>query len=109
MTLRGFALQRLSAAVMAPLVIVHIIVMMIAVQGGLSAVEILGRTQGSWLWGGFYGLFVVAAAIHASLGLANILGEWTRLPSGAAKGIAHAFSLAILILGLRAVYAVVAV
>ena len=107
MTPTAYALQRLSAVVMAPLVIIHIIVMIIAIQGGLSAAEILGRTQGSWLWGGFYGLFVLAAGVHISMGLSNTLSEWTSLPRGAVAGIAHGYATLAIVLGLRAVYAVV--
>jgi hypothetical protein len=43
---RLYMAQRLSALIMAPLVIGHLAVMIYAVQGGLSAGEILGRTQG---------------------------------------------------------------
>ena len=39
--LRLYMLQRLSAMVMAPLVLTHIGVMIYAIQGGLSAGEIL--------------------------------------------------------------------
>ena len=52
--LRLYLLQRITALIMAPLVIGHIIVMIIAVQDGLSAEEILGRTQGSVRWALFY-------------------------------------------------------
>ena len=107
MTARGFVLQRLSAVVLAPLVITHIVVMILAIQGGLSAEEILTRTHGSFLWGAFYLLFVVAVSVHISVGLQNILLEWTALPRGAAVGITHTFTLITLVLGLRAVYAVV--
>ena len=55
--LRLYMLQRLTALIMAPLVIGHIAVMIYAVQGGLSAAEILGRTQGSVFWFSFYGQF----------------------------------------------------
>ena len=58
--LRLYMAQRLSALLMAPLVIGHIAVMIYAVQGGLSAGEILGRTRGSLFWALFYGGFVVA-------------------------------------------------
>ena len=44
--LRLYMAQRITALIMAPLVIGHIAVMIYAVQGGLSAGEILGRTQG---------------------------------------------------------------
>ena len=65
---RLYALQRLSAVVM-PLVVVHLITIMIAVQNGLTAEEILARTQGFSIWGVFYTIFVLAVAIHAPLGL----------------------------------------
>ena len=107
MTATSYALQRLSAAILAPLVLIHIIVMIIAIQGGLSAAEILGRTQGSWLWGGFYGVFVVAAGIHISVGLSNILTEWTSMSRGMVAGLAHGYATLAIFLGLRAVYAVV--
>ena len=45
-----FILQRGSALVMAPLVLIHIGVMVVAVRNGLSSEEILGRTQGSVFW-----------------------------------------------------------
>jgi fumarate reductase subunit C len=107
MTATSYALQRLSAAVLAPLVLIHIIGMIIAIQGGISAEEILGRTQGSWLWGGFYGLFVIAAGIHISVGLNNILSEWTSMSRGLVAGIAHGYATLAIVLGFRAVYAVV--
>ncbi|MEO1460418.1 MAG: succinate dehydrogenase, partial [Pseudomonadota bacterium] len=45
--LRLYLAQRLSALVMAPLILGHIAVMIYAVQGGLTGAEILGRTAGS--------------------------------------------------------------
>ena len=47
-----FALQRLSAKLLAPLVIIHLALILYAVHGGLSAAEILDRTQGSAAWAG---------------------------------------------------------
>ena len=49
-----YILQRLTALIMAPLVLGHLALMIYAVQGGLSASEILGRTQGSVFWAIFY-------------------------------------------------------
>ena len=63
MEFRLYLAQRISAIVMVPLVLGHIAVMIYAVQGGLSAEEILGRTQGSLWWMLFYGTFAVAVAI----------------------------------------------
>ena len=102
------ALQRLTAMLLAPLVVAHLVLIMIAVRGGLTAAEILGRTQGSVGWALFYGLFVLAAAIHAPIGVRAILREWAALPRGLVNGIAVLFGLMLFGFGLRAVVAVVA-
>ena len=70
---RLYVAQRLSAVLMAPLVLGHLAVMIYAIQGGLDSAEILSRTQGSLFWFTFYQLFVIAVSIHAALGagLAN--------------------------------------
>ena len=103
-----FALQRLSAKLLAPLVIVHLALILYAVHGGLSAAEILGRTQGSVAWGAFYTLFVVAVAVHAPIGVRNVLREWTRWRGQSLDAASVVLALALLALGLRAVAAVVA-
>lgn len=100
--------QRLSALVMAPFVLVHIGVMIYAIQGGLSAAEILGRTQGSVFWALFYGMFVVAVSIHAAIGLRAILGEWAGLRGGQRDAISALIGLGLLALGAQAVWAVTA-
>ena len=105
-TARLYLLQRLTALIMAPLVLSHIAVMIYAVQGGLSASEILGRTQGSLFWALFYGLFVVAVSVHAAIGVRTILFEWARLRGVALDGISWALCLVLLGLGLSSVYAV---
>jgi fumarate reductase subunit C len=98
--------QRLSAIVLALCVLLHLALMIVAVRGGLSAAEILGRTQGSWLFGGFYAVFVLACAVHVPIGLATIAREWWRLPAPAALWLARGFALVLLAAGLRAVWAV---
>ncbi|MEM7170373.1 MAG: succinate dehydrogenase [Pseudomonadota bacterium] len=103
-----FLLQRLSAAVLAPLVLVHLGLILYAIEGGLTAEEILGRTRGSWGWGIFYGLFVVAAAVHAPLGLRNMVREWTGWRGPSLEAAVWIFGAVLLGLGLRAVIAVVA-
>lgn len=107
MEARLFLLQRLSAAVMAPLVLVHLGLILYAVDHGLSAEAILGRTRGSVLWGGYYGLFVVAAAVHAPIGLRGILREWLRWHGRSVDLLLGILGIGLLALGLRAVYAVV--
>ena len=100
--------QRISAMVLALCVLVHLAVMIFAVRGGLSAAEILGRTQGSWAFGGFYAVFVIACAVHVPVGLANIAREWWGLGERAARVLSLATALLLLVAGLRAVVAVVA-
>ena len=103
---RLYMAQRLSALVMAPLVAGHLAVMIYAVQGGLTAAEILGRTQGSLAWALFYGLFVVAVSTHASIGLRVVLSETLKLRGRALDGVSWAIFLGLLALGGRAVWAV---
>ena len=106
MTLRLYMAQRISALIMAPLVLMHIAVMIYAIQGGLSAAEILGRTQGSTLWFLFYGTFVVAVAIHAAIGLRTVLSEWAGLRGWLLNAVAWGVLALLLILGMQAVYGV---
>ncbi len=107
MSTRLYLLQRMSAMVLAPLVLIHLAVILLAVQDGLSAAEILGRTRGSLLWGGFYGLFVVAAAVHGPIGLRTVIREMTPWRGRALDLTMALFGLLLLGLGLRAVAAVV--
>lgn len=104
-----FLAQRASALVLAPLVLIHLGLAIYAIHGGLTAAEILSRTQGSLGWSLFYGLFVVAAAIHAPIGLRNVLREWLGLKGMGVNAALSAFGLLLLILGFRAVSAVTGV
>ena len=101
-----YMLQRITALLMAPLVLGHLAVMIYAVQGGLSAAEILGRTQGSVLWFLFYGTFVVAVAIHGAIGLRTIAYEWGGLKGRALGLFMWIVGLGLFTLGARAVWAV---
>lgn len=99
--------QRISAMVLTLCVVVHLGVIVFAVRGGLSAAEILARTRGQWGWGAFYSLFVVAAVVHVPIGLATIGREWCGLGERTAWLLARGLGVALLVLGLRSVYAVV--
>ena len=68
--------QRASAALLAICVVVHLATIVYAVQGGLSAAEILARTRGNAAWFAFYSVFVLAVSVHAPIGLRAVLGEW---------------------------------
>ncbi|MCP5073887.1 MAG: succinate dehydrogenase [Rhodobacteraceae bacterium] len=106
--LRFFLLQRFSAMIMAPLVLGHIVMMIYAIQGGLSTAEILGRTQGSVFWAAYYGVFVIAVSVHAAIGLRVIIAETMGLKSPALGVFTWSVCLVSLVLGLYAVWAVVA-
>ncbi len=104
--LRLYMLQRVTALLMAPLVLGHLAVMIYAIQGGLSAAEILGRTQGSLIWFLFYGFFVVAVSVHGAIGLRVIAFEWGGLKGRALDAFMWAVGLGLFALGARAVWAV---
>lgn len=105
--LRLYMAQRLSALVMAPFVLIHLGVIIYAVQGGLSAAEILSRTQGSVFWTLFYGGFVVAASVHGAIGLRVIAREWLGLGGRVLEASMWLAGGLLMSLGMRAVLAVV--
>ena len=107
MNVRFYLWQRATAAVMAPLVLVHIAVIFYATRHGMSAADILSRTRGSIAWAAFYGIFVLAVSVHASIGLRNILSEWIPLNERRIDACAFFFGLVLAVLGMRAVAAVV--
>jgi fumarate reductase subunit C len=98
--------QRGTAALMAPMIVVHIAVIFYATRHGLTAADILGRTQGTIGWGLFYALFVVAASIHAAIGIRNVLAEWLPLSDRGAGIVASIAGVSLFGLGLLAVAAV---
>jgi succinate dehydrogenase subunit C len=104
---RLYVWQRGTAALMVPLVLVHVAVIFYATRKGMTAADILARTRGSIAWASFYGVFVAAAAIHAAIGVRNVLTEWSPIDDRRAGIFAIAFGLSLLVLGFRAVAAVV--
>tara|TARA_E500000318_G_scaffold41770_1_gene39977 strand:- start:218 stop:547 length:330 start_codon:yes stop_codon:yes gene_type:complete len=105
---RLYLLQRASAMILVPLLLAHLVMILYAIEGGLSAAEILGRTRGNLLWAAFYGLFVTAVALHAPIGLRNILQEWTGWRGRSLDLATLVFGVLLFGLGLRAVLAVTA-
>ncbi len=98
--------QRISAMVLALCVAVHLLTMIYAVRSGLSATEILGRTQGSAGWFAFYTLFVVAVSVHAPIGLRTILGETCNWRGRGLDVLTGAVGLTLAMWGMRAVFGV---
>lgn len=97
--------QRISAMVLGLCVAIHLVIIFYAIRGGLSAQEILGRTQGNVGFAIFYEIFVLACFVHAPIGIANILQE-TFPNSGLAKPITGLLALLILVFGTVAVFGV---
>jgi succinate dehydrogenase subunit C len=108
MTAVLFLVQRLSAAVLAFAVAVHLATILYAIRGGLTAGEILARTHGNLAFFVFYSLFVLAVALHAPIGLRNVMREWTRWRGGSLDLALAVFAVLLVVLGLRAVLAVYA-
>ena len=104
--LRTYLVQRVTAIIMAPLVLIHIVVIIYAIQGGLTADEILGRTQGSLAWGLFYGAFVLTAGVHAGIGIRTVLFEWFSIRGSWLSVFSWIVAGSLVIFGLRAVLAV---
>ena len=111
MNFRLYLLQRLTAALMLPMVLGHLAVILYASSRGISASDILGRTRGSIGWGLFYGLFVLAAAVHGAIGIRNVVREWGPTPivrsDRRLDAIMWLVGILLAGLGFRALYAVV--
>lgn len=98
--------QRASAALLALCLIVHLVTMIVAVRGGLTAAEILSRTRGSVGWTVFYFVFVLGVAIHAPIGIRTIIAEFRGGPHRGIDAAMLAFAGVLLVLGVRAVAAI---
>ena len=83
----------------------YLIIIFYAIRGGLSAEEILGRTQGNIAFAVFYEIFVLACFVHAPIGLANILEE-TFSKGLLSKALSSILAALILVLGTTAVVGV---
>ena len=95
-----------SAAVLAFAVAVHLATIIYAVRAGLTAGEILGRTRENNWFLAFYLVFVLAVAIHAPIGLRNIVREWTPWRGRSLDVVLALVALLLLLLGFRAAIAV---
>ena len=105
---RLFLLQRLSAMLLFPLVCLHLLLILYAARQGITADQILARTSGSVFWALLYGLFVFLVAVHAPIGLRNVMSEWLNLSKPVVNKISIVIFILFLVLGLRSVAAVVA-
>jgi len=95
--------QRASAAVLALCVTVHLVTIIYAVRGGLTAAEIFSRTRGNVGWLAFYAVFALAVAVHAPIGLRPVLTEWLGWRGRSRDWAALAFGIVLAGMGLRAI------
>jgi fumarate reductase subunit C len=105
MTAALFVFQRASAAVLALAAMVHLATIVYAVRGGLTAGEILARTEGNVAYLVFYLVFVAAVSVHAPIGLRNVLREWVDWRGRACDGALAMFAMLLFTLGVRAAFA----
>jgi fumarate reductase subunit C len=103
---RLYVLQRLTALIMAPLVMLHIYIMIVAVQDGVTTSEILARTRASLFWPILYAVFLAAAAVHGSIGFRNILHEMTALPASTISRLSAGLLILILASGAKTIWAI---
>jgi len=96
--------QRISAAVLAVCIAVHIATMIIAMQGGLSTAEIAGRVAGNPVWLAFYGVFLGAVTVHAPIGIRTVLLETTSLSENRVRLLTMLMGLFVAVLGVRTIY-----
>ena len=105
---RLFLAQRVSAVVLAVAVAVHLVGILVAVRTELTAADVLARTRGNGLFLAYYSVFVIAAAVHAPIGLRNVVREWSPWRGRSLDLAMAGLAGIILLLGLRAAIAVYA-
>ena len=97
--------QRGSAGVLALCVLIYLVTIQYASQGGLSAAEVLARTRGHAGLLAFYGLFTLAVAVHVPIGLRNVAAEWLHWRGRSIDVSILLLALALLAGGWRAAWA----
>ena len=98
--------QRASAALLALCVTVHLVTMVYAIRGGLSAAEILSRTKGNLGWLVFYTVFVLAVTVHAPIGLRSVVTEWFGWRGATRDVFLLGLAMLLAVMGMRAVFGV---
>ena len=92
--------------VLALCVLVHLVTILYAMRGGLSAAEILSRTRGNLPFALFYVVFVLSVVVHAPIGLARIAEEWMQWRGRSLLIFLLLVTTALAVLGIRAVWGV---
>lgn len=104
--LAAFVAQRVTGAILALLLLIHLVTIIYAVQDGLSVSEIVERVRGNMIWIVFYGIFIIAAVVHSMIGLRNILAEMSNLNRRLIDVTVTLYAIATLVLGFEALNAI---
>ena len=94
--------------VLALCVLAHLVTILYAIRGGLSAAEILARTRGNFAFAIFYVVFVLSVVVHAPIGLARIAEECMQWRGRSLHVALLLVTLMLTVLGMRAVWGVYA-
>jgi len=86
--------------------VIHLITIMIAVQGELTVAEIVARVRNHLVWGVLYGIFIFTAILHATIGLRNIISEMSNLNEKLIGIMVSLYALSSLLLGFFALRAI---
>tara|TARA_R110002049_G_scaffold86285_1_gene219511 strand:+ start:611 stop:958 length:348 start_codon:yes stop_codon:yes gene_type:complete len=97
-----YRLQRYSAMVLAPLVVIHIGLILMAARTHPTPATVLEQFQAQPLWPLFYLIFVLAITVHVPIGLWQIWRSIEALPTWLGALLSTCFALILLLLGLRA-------
>jgi fumarate reductase subunit C len=104
----AWMVQRAAALFLALAVAVHLVSIIYAVRGGLSAAAIMARVEGSAAWLAFYAAFAVAAALHGAHGLRTVVAEWTPWRGRSLDAAAALAAVLLAVTGCRAAWALYA-
>ena len=97
--------QRLSGALLAILLFIHLLTVLYVVHDELTVAEITTRLQNNMLWLIFYGVFVLAAVTHSMIGLRNIFLEMTSLHRRLVDSLVFVYVVVSLYFGFNALQA----
>lgn len=95
--------HRITGMALGVFVVIHLITVVSVIEGGLSASEIMQRTSGNLLMGIYYGLFVIAAAVHASIGLRTVAQEVLHWSGSRLDYVMLAFFVLLCAIGMAAI------
>jgi len=86
-----------------PFILAHLATILLIGTAGLTAEQVLIRTQGSLGWAAFYGAFILLISVHGSIGLWRLGSLLESLSDRISVVVAGSFGALTLVLGMRAI------